>query len=133
MVYLHCEDHGDTTAFCRYTRRGGGAATHWPVAAVAHTDPTVLALPVLWDGRQTLATATLRDFVASHNILLWAGDVREAEAVNVSERLQAMTYPFLAILDLSASQPRINVVEGATGPPPPCAHRGPRLLTRPCA
>ncbi|KXN82918.1 UBX domain-containing protein 10 [Leucoagaricus sp. SymC.cos] len=52
------------------------------------------------------ATLTNSDFVKAlynNNILVWGGDVRDIEAWNASEKLQATTYPFIAFVAL---QPR---------------------------
>ncbi|KAF9443437.1 hypothetical protein P691DRAFT_808971 [Macrolepiota fuliginosa MF-IS2] len=52
------------------------------------------------------ATLTNPDFVRAlynNNILVWGGDVRDLEAWNASEKLQATTYPFIAFVAL---QPR---------------------------
>ncbi|KAF5354105.1 hypothetical protein D9756_007270 [Leucocoprinus leucothites] len=52
------------------------------------------------------ATLTNPDFVRAlynNNILVWGGDVRDIEAWNASEKLQATTYPFIAFVAL---QPR---------------------------
>ena len=53
-----------------------------------------------------------REFVTANNILFWAGDVREVEATKLSERMQVVTYPFLAILDQSSTPMRKTTMEG---------------------
>ncbi|KAJ3569148.1 hypothetical protein NP233_g5243 [Leucocoprinus birnbaumii] len=51
------------------------------------------------------ATLTNPDFVKAlynNNILVWGGDVRDIEAWNASEKLQATTYPFIAFVALQS-------------------------------
>jgi len=71
-------------------------------------------LSIRWDEstRNTLASDAFRQYIATNNILLWAGDVRYPEPAKVAERLQVATYPFVAMLDQSQSPTRILAVDG---------------------
>jgi hypothetical protein len=92
----------------------------------------VLSLPLIlsvcvcvWEGahRDTLMSATFRDYLLTHRVLLWAGDVREADAARVCERLQVASFPFLALVDQSTTPTRVVPLEGTdrpAPPPPPC-------------
>lgn len=73
----------------------------------------------MWYPRNTLTSQDLIDYMGQHDILVWAGDVRETEAFQgmkkenqmlilytndilypVAGTLQATTYPFMAIIAL---------------------------------
>lgn len=53
--------------------------------------------------KDTLTNPELIDFLNQHQFLFWAGNVRYTEAFQVSNTLQATTYPFLAIIALHQS------------------------------
>ncbi|KAG0169788.1 hypothetical protein DFQ28_002643 [Apophysomyces sp. BC1034] len=72
--------------------------------------------------RDTLTSTELIAFLHRHQILVWAGNVREAEAFQVSSTLQATAYPFLAIIALQVpsgtatpSTPKMSVVDRIEG------------------
>ncbi|KAI8970032.1 UBX domain-containing protein [Mycotypha africana] len=50
--------------------------------------------------RQVLADTELLEFLRQHEVVVWAGNVRYAEAYQVSNILQATTYPFVGIIAL---------------------------------
>ncbi|KAI7893935.1 thioredoxin-like protein [Mucor mucedo] len=75
--------------------------------------------------RTTLTNPQLIDFLRQHHILLWGGNVRYTEAFQVSNTLQATTYPFLAIIALHTSSgtttQKMAVLDRLEGPVTPAA------------
>ncbi|KAI8143367.1 thioredoxin-like protein [Fennellomyces sp. T-0311] len=75
--------------------------------------------------RETLTSEELVNYVNEKNILVWGGNVREAEAFQVSSTLQATTYPFMAIITLqspnssSTGSLKMSVVDRIEGPASP--------------
>ncbi|ORZ14517.1 hypothetical protein BCR42DRAFT_329118 [Absidia repens] len=72
--------------------------------------------------RQTLTNEDLIEFIQSKNMLVWAGNVGQSEAHQVSCTLQATTYPFMAVIALHSaggSAPKMSVVDRLEGPIPP--------------
>ncbi|KAF7726321.1 hypothetical protein EC973_008901 [Apophysomyces ossiformis] len=72
--------------------------------------------------RNILTSTDLIDFTNRNQMLIWAGNVREAEAFQVSSTLQATAYPFLAIITLqlpngniASSGPKMTVVDRIEG------------------
>lgn len=69
--------------------------------------------------RHTLATQELSDFVASHNILIWACSVDTNEGYKVSQALREQSYPFLALIVLRQSRMMVvGRLEGNLEPEP---------------
>ncbi|RUS30754.1 thioredoxin-like protein [Jimgerdemannia flammicorona] len=72
--------------------------------------------------RDTLSSPTLNSYLRDNDILVWAGNVRETEAFQVSTTLQSTTFPFLAIIGLqypaagSGGSPKMSVVDRLEGP-----------------
>jgi FAS-associated factor 2 len=77
----------------------------------------------------TLTNPELIDFLNQQQVLVWGGNVRYTEAFQVSNTLQATTYPFLAIIALhqplnvsgsgSGSSSKMAVIERMEGPVTP--------------
>ncbi|KAJ3214026.1 hypothetical protein HDU67_002170 [Dinochytrium kinnereticum] len=67
--------------------------------------------------RNTLTSERLINFIHESNILLWAGDIKEAETFLVSNVLLATRYPFLALIAPQGS--RMVVIDRLEGPSSP--------------
>ncbi|KAI8641801.1 thioredoxin-like protein [Parasitella parasitica] len=66
--------------------------------------------------RHTLTAERLVNFIRDKKIIVWAGNVREAEAHKVSNTLNASTYPFMALIALQGTTaPRMAVIERIEG------------------
>ncbi|KAK4511466.1 jun-like transcription factor [Mucor velutinosus] len=68
--------------------------------------------------RETLTDVELLDFLHQKQVICWAGNVRYTEAYQVSNTLQATTYPFLAIIALQQTNgtSKMSVVDRMEGP-----------------
>ncbi|KAI9276524.1 UBX domain-containing protein [Sporodiniella umbellata] len=71
--------------------------------------------------RSVLASSELIEFLRQNHIVVWGGNVRHTEAFQVSNILEATTYPFIAIISLqthsSGSQdPTQSVIDRIEGP-----------------
>lgn len=69
--------------------------------------------------RGTMTDPELIDFLRQHQVLVWGGNVRYTEAFQVSNTLQATTYPFLAIIALQNNATggnKMAVVDRLEGP-----------------
>lgn len=68
--------------------------------------------------RETLTDVELLDFLHHHQVLTWGGNIRYTEAFQVSNTLQATTYPFLAIIALqqTAGSYKMSVIDRIEGP-----------------
>ncbi|KAI8807186.1 thioredoxin-like protein [Cladochytrium replicatum] len=63
--------------------------------------------------RTVLTDAGLLGYLSEKNFVVWAGDIRESEAFQVSAVLSATKYPFLALIALQGSRTVvINRIEG---------------------
>jgi FAS-associated factor 2 len=79
----------------------------------------------------TLTHPDLLEFLHHHQIIVWGGNVRYTEAFQVSNTLQATTYPFLAIIALqppsssststSSTSTKMSVIDRIEGPILPAA------------
>lgn len=71
--------------------------------------------------RTTLTNPELLDFLRQHHVLVWGGNVRYTEAFQVSNTLQATTYPFLAIIGLqnTSTSSKMAVMDRLEGPVTP--------------
>jgi FAS-associated factor 2 len=68
-----------------------------------------------------LTSSELQEFCHQHQILVWGSNVRNSEAFQVSNTLQATTYPFMAIIALqpvssTSSSTKMAVIERMEGP-----------------
>mmetsp|Transcript_39451 Transcript_39451/g.63964 ORF Transcript_39451/g.63964 Transcript_39451/m.63964 type:complete len:453 (+) Transcript_39451:29-1387(+) len=62
--------------------------------------------------RETLCSENLVDFISS-NFLIWGGSINEPEAYQLSSKLTASTYPFLAVLGVIQNQIKpLKKIEG---------------------
>lgn len=74
--------------------------------------------------RFTLTDDSLIEFLKEKEIIVWGGDIREAEAYQVSGTLQATTFPFVAVIALSIPNAAMNssakmaVIDRIEGPTP---------------
>ncbi|CEG76060.1 hypothetical protein RMATCC62417_11005 [Rhizopus microsporus] len=76
--------------------------------------------------RSILTSPELLDFLRHHKVIVWGGNIRYTEAFQVSNILEATTYPFIAIIGLhspsssvSLSNLKLSVIdriEGQTNP-----------------
>ncbi|KAL7321820.1 UBX domain-containing protein 10, variant 2 [Mucor circinelloides] len=68
--------------------------------------------------RETLTDVELLDFLRQNQVICWAGNVRYTEAYQVSNTLQATTYPFLAIIALQQTNgaSKMSVIDRIEGP-----------------
>ncbi|CEI92285.1 hypothetical protein RMCBS344292_06551 [Rhizopus microsporus] len=76
--------------------------------------------------RSVLTSPELLDFLRHHKVIVWGGNIRYTEAFQVSNILEATTYPFIAIIGLhspsssaSLSNLKLSVIdriEGQTNP-----------------
>jgi len=67
--------------------------------------------------RKTLANQALQDYCVANEVLLWAGNVKDAEAFQVSEQLGATAFPFIAVIaQLSGKMSMVARVEGPIEP-----------------
>lgn len=73
--------------------------------------------------RGTLTNPELIEFLNQHKVLVWGGNVRNTEAFQVSNTLQATTYPFLAIIALQTTTgtSKMSVIDRLEGPVTPAA------------
>ncbi|GAA5810379.1 hypothetical protein MFLAVUS_003800 [Mucor flavus] len=71
--------------------------------------------------RNTLTHADLLSFLNTQQVLVWGGNVRYTEAFQVSNTLQATTYPFLAIIALQTNNgtQKMSVIDRLEGPVTP--------------
>ncbi|KAI8972697.1 thioredoxin-like protein [Pilobolus umbonatus] len=69
--------------------------------------------------RHTLTSPELLEFLHNNEVIIWGGNVRNTEAFQVSNTLQATTYPFLAIISLQSSTnstAKMTVIDRIEGP-----------------
>ncbi|KAI9361780.1 thioredoxin-like protein [Pilaira anomala] len=68
--------------------------------------------------RETMTNPELISFLNTHQVLVWGGNVRYTEAFQVSNTLQATTYPFLAIVALQTTHgvQKMSVIDRMEGP-----------------
>ncbi|KAL9540401.1 hypothetical protein MBANPS3_009703 [Mucor bainieri] len=68
--------------------------------------------------RETLTDVELLDFLRQKQVICWAGNVRYTEAYQVSNTLEATTYPFLAVIALQQTNgtSKMAVVDRMEGP-----------------
>ncbi|ORX45724.1 UBX-domain-containing protein [Hesseltinella vesiculosa] len=82
----------------------------------------------------TLTSDDLHSFIQTKNILVWAGNVNQVEAYQVSCTLQASTYPFMAVIALQSvgSSQKMTVVDRLEGPiaPEPLMERLDTIMQR---
>lgn len=71
--------------------------------------------------RETLSKPEVVRFIREHDILLWAGNVADAEAYQVSSALNCTKFPFAALIANNPSQGStvMSVLTRITGPVPP--------------
>lgn len=69
--------------------------------------------------RETLTNAEVLDFINHQGVIVWGGNVRNAEAYQVSNTLQATTYPFLAMIALQNN--KMAVIDRMEGPISPAS------------
>lgn len=69
--------------------------------------------------RETLTNAEVLDFLNHQGVIVWGGNVRNTEAYQVSNTLQATTYPFLAMIALQNN--KMAVIDRMEGPIPPAS------------
>ncbi|KAG9284715.1 hypothetical protein G9A89_002600 [Geosiphon pyriformis] len=53
---------------------------------------------------ETLTSQILISFLRENNVLVWAGNIKDAEAYTVNNKLEATTYPFAGIIVLQTPQ-----------------------------
>jgi FAS-associated factor 2 len=70
--------------------------------------------------KETLTSRHMIDYLKEKSILVWGGNVKEAESHKVSYTLQATAYPFMALIGLQkplgSSSPKMTVIERIEGP-----------------
>ncbi|EIE81566.1 hypothetical protein RO3G_06271 [Rhizopus delemar RA 99-880] len=74
--------------------------------------------------RNILTSLELIEFLRLYQVIVWGGNVRRTEAFQVSNILEATTYPFIAIIALqtspssgsSLSSPKMSVIDRIEGP-----------------
>ncbi|KAJ1339678.1 hypothetical protein BSLG_005711 [Batrachochytrium salamandrivorans] len=54
--------------------------------------------------RETISSDTFISFVSEKNLLVWGGNIHDAEAFKVSAVLNATSYPFMALITLQGSR-----------------------------
>lgn len=69
--------------------------------------------------RETLTNAEVLDFLNHQGVIVWGGNVRNTEAYQVSNTLQATTYPFLAMIALQNN--KMAVIDRMEGPITPAS------------
>ena len=67
--------------------------------------------------KDTLTDDELLEFLRQHKVVVWGGNVRYTEAYQVSNTLQATTYPFLGIIALQNN--KMAVIDRIEGPVTP--------------
>ncbi|CAG8445113.1 2055_t:CDS:2 [Scutellospora calospora] len=71
--------------------------------------------------RDTLTSELLISFLRENDVLVWAGNIKDPEAFQVNNVLQATTYPFVAVIVLATphgntgASPRMTVVDRIEG------------------
>lgn len=71
--------------------------------------------------RETLISDILLTFLREHNVLVWAGDIKDPEAYQASLTYKATTFPFVAVIvaqipqGSAGSSPRLFVVDRFEG------------------
>ncbi|KAG0246155.1 hypothetical protein BGX31_004120 [Mortierella sp. GBA43] len=71
--------------------------------------------------RNTLADNELLSYLRNNNILVWGGDVKEAEGFQVATTLQTVRYPFIGVIALSqptagSSATKMVLIDRIEGP-----------------
>ncbi|RUP49062.1 hypothetical protein BC936DRAFT_143375 [Jimgerdemannia flammicorona] len=111
VVVLQSDEHDETEAFCRllYAYQDDSRSISFYLVCFRPSS-------------DTLSSPTLNSYLRDNDILVWAGNVRETEAFQVSTTLQSTTFPFLAIIGLqypaagSGGSPKMSVVDRLEGP-----------------